>query len=434
MLVQFSVGNFLSFKEIVTLSMVASSIKEHRETNVFKAKNSKIELLKSGVIYGANASGKSNFFKAMNFMANFIKNSSKEGQVGEEIDGVESFRLSTETFEKPSYFEIVFILENIMYRYGFEVDYKEVKSEWLYYAPKKTELELFTREYGEFNIQNSFEEGLDLYKKTRNNALFLSVVANFGGEFSTKILQWFKQFNIISGLDDNYFSYTRKQLKNDNFKKELIDLVHSANLGIDDIESDDDDGISKSVFEDIVKKLSPMTNNTDIGIRINNFSLDTLHKKYDSNNKFVGYEKFQLFHHESEGTKKLFSLFGPIIDTLKVGKIIVIDELDAKLHPLLTRFIIELFHSNNHNSNNAQLIFNSHDTNLLSNHYFRRDQIWFSEKDEYGSTDLYSLVDYKVRNDASYEKNYLLGKYGSIPYIGSFHFYQEEKDGGPDGE
>ncbi|GAX92049.1 AAA family ATPase [Effusibacillus lacus] len=433
MLVQFSVGNFLSFKEVVTLSMVASSIREHRDTNVFEV-HKDLRLLKSCVVYGANASGKSNLFKAMSFMRKFIRNSSKEGQFGEEIEGVESFRLSTETYDKPSHFEIVFFHENVLYRYGFEVDYQEVKNEWLFYMPKSTEIELFTRAGEEFKISKGFKEGHGLEDRTRNNALFLSVVANFKGKISTKILEWFGTFNIISGLEDNYFDYTRRKLKDEDFKKLFINLMHSANLGIDDIETDDEDDVPKFVLEDVLKKFAPIANSPELAVRIRNLTLNTLHKKYDHDKNIVGYEKFQLFEHESEGTKKLFSLFGPIIDSLNNGKILVVDELDAKLHPLLTRFIIQLFHSNDHNPKNAQLIFNSHDTNLLSRLYFRRDQIWFTEKDDYGATDLYSLVDYNVRNDASYEKDYLLGKYGSIPYIGHFHFYDEAKEDVHNGE
>jgi AAA15 family ATPase/GTPase len=129
-------------------------------------------------------------------------------------------------------------------------------------------------------------------------------------------------------------------------------------------------------------------------------------------------EKFNLERHESEGTQKLFVLAGYLVTALKEAKILVIDELESQLHPLITQAIVKLFNSNETNPNNAQLIFMTHDTNLLSNKLFRRDQIWFTEKNRYGATDLYSLAEYNVRNDASFESDYIKGRYGAIPYLG----------------
>jgi AAA15 family ATPase/GTPase len=156
----------------------------------------------------------------------------------------------------------------------------------------------------------------------------------------------------------------------------------------------------------------------------------TLHKKYDSDNKFKSITLLDIDTHESEGTKKLFALAGPILKILKEGKTLIIDELDARLHPLLTEAIIRLFNSNETNPNNAQLVFTTHDTNLLTNKLFRRDQIWFTEKNKVGATDLYSLAEFKgVRSDASYEKDYIAGKYGAIPFIGGLQRLVEGDDG-----
>ncbi len=171
MLIQFRVGNFLSFKDVITFSMVASSIKEYKDTNVFEA-NKKIKLLKSAVIYGANASGKSNLFRAMQFARRFIFISSKETQATEKIR-VTNFKLSTDTESKPSYFEFVFLLEGIKYRYGFEVDQTEVHREWLFYTPKTIEAKLFQRERNNINIGLNYQEGKEFVDKTRKNAVFL---------------------------------------------------------------------------------------------------------------------------------------------------------------------------------------------------------------------------------------------------------------------
>lgn len=424
MLIEFSVGNYLSFKEIVTFSMLSSSIREHRDTHVFQPQK-KLKLLKSAILYGANASGKSNLFKAMSFMSNFVRNSSKDSQVDENINTV-PFKLSTETTDKPSFFEIIFMQDNIRYRYGFEVDVSKVKQEWLFYTPKKQEIKLFERNQNSFEIESDFKEGKGLDEKTRDNALFLSVVAQFNGEKSISILKWFNKLNNISGLNDKYQDFTTSLLEKGSCKETFLELIRIADAGIEDltvnIEEFSFNKYPKEIqqplktFRELLEKSFSMVDDTITNII-------TTHKKYDENNKFVSFEEFNMNDQESHGTKKLFSLLGPIIDTLHTGKILVIDEFDSRLHTLLSSFIVKLFNSNEKNPNNAQLIINTHDTNLLNNKLFRRDQIWFTEKNRYGATNLYSLVEYnRVRNDASFEKDYLLGKFGAIPFISDFKF------------
>jgi uncharacterized protein len=144
-----------------------------------------------------------------------------------------------------------------------------------------------------------------------------------------------------------------------------------------------------------------------------------MHQKFDSDGNYISFERFNLEAQESEGTQKIFALSGTLVDTLNNGKVLIFDELDARLHPLISLAIVQLFNSNKTNPNNAQLIFMTHDTNLLSNKLFRRDQVWFTEKNRYGATDLYSLAEYKVRNDASFESDYIKGRYGAIPYVGN---------------
>jgi AAA15 family ATPase/GTPase len=417
MLIQITIGNFLSFKDPITFSMVASRIKEHENSNVFLL-NEKVRLLKSAVIYGANASGKSNFFKAMAFFRNFILTSSKETPATDEIK-VTNFKLSTETENKPSLFEIVFLHEGIRYRYGFQVDKKEVHKEWFYYAPKRQEAKLFIREGSNIEIGSYYKEGKGLVEKTRNNALFLSVVAQFNGQISLKIIDWFTKFNIISGLDDiNYLPYTVKQAHNDEVKEEILKFLKISDLGIENILIEEEKMNRESLPKDMpdaIKGLFPTGQILGIKIKF-------MHRKFDADKNHFSFENFDFGSEESEGTKKLFALSGPLLDTFKNGKILLIDEFDSRLHPLITDFLVKLFNSAE-NRNNAQFIFASHDTNLFRREFFRRDQIWFIEKDKYGASDLYSLVEYimekgKVRHDASYGKDYILGKYGAIPFLG----------------
>ncbi|MDD5530569.1 MAG: ATP-binding protein [bacterium] len=413
MLLQFKVGNYLSFKDVVTFSMVASSSKTENEDNVFEASDrNKTRLLKSAVIYGANASGKSNLLRAIRFARRFIVISSKDTQSGERID-VMNFRLSTETENKPSFFEFVFLLDGTIYRYGFEADKTEIHREWLFHIPKNREVKFFEREKQKITISSDFQEGKESVDKTRNNALFLSRTAQDNNPISTKILEWFTVFNVISGLNDSfYLGYTVGRSEEESFKNKIMEFLKCADVGIEkfDVERQE-----KTLPEEI-KRLVP------IG------AIKTTHRKFDKEHNFVSPEIFDLDYSESEGTKKLFAMSGPLINALAKGRILFVDEFDSRLHPLLTQFIIKLFNSKIDNPNNAQLIFASHDASYLSKDFFRRDQIWFTEKDPYGATDLYSLVEYKkgevegeekgkVRKDASFSKDYLLGKYGAIPYI-----------------
>jgi hypothetical protein len=401
--------------------MVAANIvakdKDIDKNNVFAVDN-ELQLLKSAAIYGANASGKSNLAMALSFMKWFIINSSKETQSTEKIN-VESFRLSTETESEPSFFEIVFLLEGKQHRYGFEANQNKVVSEWLFYVPKSRETKLFQRNDDKITISKTYKAD-GIQQKTRSNALFLSVSAQFNVQISEKILDWLSnKLNIISGLNDSdFFNYTIQCLRENNNRDEIIQLIKKLDLGISEIEVDKIEVTPGSLPDEIpddIKALIIKNRN------IQTNSINTLHQKFDSDGNRISIEPFDLKRQESEGTQKIFAIAGLIIDTLKNNKVLIVDEFDARLHPLISRAIVELFNFNETNPNNAQLIFMTHDTNMLSNKLFRRDQIWFTEKNKYGATDLYSLAEYKVRNDASFENDYIKGRYGAIPYIGDFN-------------
>ncbi|OHE16787.1 MAG: hypothetical protein A2X96_09515 [Syntrophobacterales bacterium GWC2_56_13] len=424
MLIEFSVANVLSFKDRVTFSMVASRDDALQESNVFTW--GKRQLVKSAVVYGANASGKSNLLSAMHFMRHMVLTSSKDTQANEEID-VEVFRLSTECEGKPSFFEIVFIQNGDTYRYGFEVDRKRVHSEWLFTVPATKEAELFVREDSRIKVNRiRFKEGRDLEKKTRENALFLSVCAQFNGEISKELLRWFKNLRFIHGLSDPYLGVTVEKLKTPEQKRRLIEMTRIADLCIDDIEGREE----KLTIEKLPKDMPEEMKRDIVKQDITEVELKTTHRKYGQDNSEVGTVVFDLEENESGGTQKFLSMAGPLLDTIETGKVLIIDEMDARLHPLLTRFILSLFNSPMNNKN-AQLIFASHDTNLLNDKLFRRDQIWFTEKNPYGVTGLYSLIELRgVRKEASFGKDYILGKYGAIPFIGDPKWlFCEESDG-----
>jgi len=404
MLIEFSVGNYRSFKEVVTFSMVAAPIvvgdSPINVNNLFLA-TKEIELLKSAAIYGANASGKSNLVRAISFMKEFTINSAVGNRITNEIN-TELYRLNIESERESSYFEMVFIIGTTRYRYGFEVDRQSVKSEWLYQTLRTKEAQLFERENSKIKVFSKFYEGKSLDNKTRKNALFLSVVAQFNGDIATDVVDWFNELNIFNNLDDDdYDNVTIDALIEGHRTQDLIGLVTSLDLGIKDIQ------MIKTPMPEFPGVIS--------------YEVKTAHWKYDGEENRVGTEYFELDENESAGTQKLFNISGLLINILQTGEILIVDELDARLHPLISCAIVKLFNSPITNPRNAQLIFTTHDTNLLSANMFRKDQIWFTEKDRYGATDLYSLVEYDIPDDASFEQDYIAGKYGAIPFIGDLN-------------
>lgn len=394
MVIEFTIGNFLSFKEQSTLSLAASALKDIQvsaEDVMFDVGENGLTLMKSAVVYGANASGKSNFIKSFEFFKWYIINSSKDIQVGERVN-IENFRLNAVTANEPSYFEVIFCDEENQYRYGFKADNTLVHAEWLYQKANKKrakEVELFYREKENFEIHSKFAVGKEVAgkKMVRVNALLLSVAAQFNDPIAVSIMGWLNDTTIISGSnDEKIWNMATIQLDNVTMKRRIVEFSRYADLGIDSIE------------------------------KVDNTIIST-HTQYDEEGNEIKSVAFPFMKNESEGTIKYFLLAYPIIDALDNGKRLIIDEFDSKMHPLLTYRIIALFNSKETNPKNAQLIFTTHDTNLLSANTFRRDQIWFTQKDRYGATELYSLAEYKVRNDASFEKDYLLGRYGAIPII-----------------
>lgn len=426
MLIQFSVQNFRTFKEKATLSLIASNYdKETRkEDNIFEDNKFNLNILRSAVVYGANASGKSKFIDALMFMKSFVTKSSKDSQKGEAIR-VEPFRLNIETENSPTEFEVIFIHNNIMYRYGFEVDTKQVISEWLFHKTNAKEVELFYRDYQTFETHpRSFNKSKTIIKEglIRENALLLSVAAQFNEETASLVLSWFQALNIISGLEEsNFKNNTLAKIKDKKEKGKVLELLKAADFGIQDIQYEEFtlDGFNEELKEKM-KKVKESMKDFDSEL----FSdISTIHRKYDSKKKMIGEVKFSVNMDESNGTKKFLYLTGILIDVLEEGGILFADELDSKLHPNLVCKIVSLFNSKELNPKNAQIIFNTHDTNLLSSGLFRRDQIWLIEKDKFGEAHLYSLSEFKsdkVRKTEAFEDNYINGKYGAVPFLGFF--------------
>ncbi|MGD1845649.1 MAG: ATP/GTP-binding protein [Salibacteraceae bacterium] len=419
MLVEFSVGNYLSFKEVETLDFTATRITEYNK-NVWQNFNGQ-KLLKSVVVYGANASGKSNLVKALTTVRDLILYSS-DGNSSTYLPII-PFLLSTNSSKQTSVFEVIIIANERCYRYGFEADKERIHGEWLFERKGSREKTLFTRDQNQFDIGAGLKERSNLEQLTRPNALFLSVLDKFNEPIAGSIIHWFTQFVPLSGLGHESHKLTTLDLLDQKgIGKAILDFYKNLDLGFHGIITQTIDSQGSREFQSFdleVHEPQPEIRNPKRDVKV-----FTLHDLYNEDQDRIGEVEFSLGKQESQGTNKIFNIAGLIFKVLSQGGVLAIDELDTSLHPLLTLEIIKLFRSPEANPRSAQLIFTTHDTNLLTYGRFRRDQIYFTEKDQYGATHLYSLIEYReqgqgtIRKDRSFEKDYLEGRYGAVPFPG----------------
>ncbi len=421
MLVEFSVANYRSFRNRVTLSLVASSEKDH-PGNAFPAGSpSRLRLLRAVGIYGANASGKSNLIKALNFVRSFVLQSARKSGYRGDITVV-PFRLDAVSAAQPSEFEVVFIHRGERYHYGFSTSAEAVHAEWLTAARRKPRL-LFRRDpSGSFEFGPSWRgDGRRIAAVTPPSALFLSVAAQFANPTVQPVFEWFE--SVFRGISDNpeiggEAQFTIESIrKDDDFARRVTQFLSVADLAIDGIsvravplrESQRWERLPEEVRQHVLSRI-PEDKRGEAEI----VNVETLHRTGEDTGV-----TFDLAEDESGGTNRLFALAGPWLHTLDKGLVLFLDELDTKLHPLLTRSLVNLVHRS---AADAQVIFTTHDSSLMDSSLFRRDQIWFAEKDQEGSTDLFSLWDYKARKDENYRGGYLRGRYGAVPFIGEFPY------------
>ena len=426
MLIKFSVKNYRSFKEKQTFSMKASPYDKDTidRDNPRPRQIDKLNLLPVAAIYGANSSGKSNMLSAMGIMRDIIMSSVKINAT--DPLPTDTFALDEAFIEEPTEFEVIFLMNKKTYRYGFVYTRKEIVKEWLYERTRIKEQELFSREGSSFSIQKKFEEGEGKKDLTTANRLFLSLVAQLNGDISKQVINWFQHFNNISGtFNNNFRDYSIKVLLNNDEKTNASKrFLKQMDLGFSELKPEEqpiDDnffppGLPQKFKEEFIKR------HPNEMMRSLKSAHTFQHKDGNTSLKLFDTEDM-----ESEGTLKILDLSGPIISTLINGYTLIVDELDAKLHPFLTKKIINIFNSRKGNPNNAQLIFATHDTNLLNNEILRRDQIWFAEKERtHESTILKRLSEIemsdegefrKVRRDRIFEKDYFEKKYGALPEV-----------------
>ena len=415
MLIRFSFKNFKSFKNENVLDMEATSLKEH-EYNVVKT--DQVNLLKVAAIYGANASGKTNVLQAFDYMKKriLVSDDSKKNSPIDE-DNVYSFMINNE----PISLEVEILAKNNkIYKYGFEVLKDSIASEWLYEKRINKFYSVFEREKNNVTMKsnNKISGLVNIDERT----LFLNIYSKIDkdNEDFNNVYDWFVNANYLDLGNPRFedFINTRISLKilsDEKYKKELLRFIKTFDSGIEGIKTTPD-------------SIEEVQNNNRV------VKVELIHRGENNKLKALPLEL------ESNGTRKMFHLFDFFMDALRNGMVLFIDELDAKLHPLLTRYIINLFHNSETNIGNGQLIYSTHDTVNLNKETFRRDEIWFTEKNRDGVSEMYALSDYilddedgnnksgkKVRNDATYNKDYLTGRYGAIPVLEEFEISHEKQ-------
>jgi len=428
MIIEFAVENFRSIKTKQTFSLTQSNPKSKDIELVENTFNPNVlsasPLLRSAVIYGANAAGKSNFIKAVKVMKDIVANSAKNNQRGDKLP-MTHFKLCESTIDKPTEFEIVFIAEGVKYQYGFSANSERVMEEWLYAFPKSRPQRWFIRAFDEtineyaWDFSSFFAGKKQTWKdSTRDNSLFLSTAVMLNSEQLKPVYDWFTKTLKVAGVNGWNAAYTVDFCTKDDGKKEVLKFLNSADLDINDLKlelkkfdiSILPDDMASEVKERILKDLE----GEDI------VEIKTVHKT--AQGKKVLFE----LDDESDGTRKIFSFAGPWIDTLRNGKVLFIDELHDSLHPHIVKFLVDLFHSKKTNPNNAQLIFTTHETSILDQDIFRRDQIWFCKKETDQSTEIYPLSDFSPRKGAeNLEKAYLSGRYSALPVVSTLELLGE---------
>lgn len=423
MLLEFTVKNFRSIQEPQTFSLVANKDQSLQETNCFDSGLSSIpKLVRSAVVYGANASGKSNLILAMVMMKDVVINSAVRIREGDKFVNVTPFLFDRESREEPTEFEISYLDDGVRYQYGFALNSTRIVKEWLLVYKARKSQRWFERNYNNETEAYEWYFGSHLLENqkhnlweesTRNNALFLSTAVNLNSEQLRPIYNWFyHKLVIILGGIPNPSGFNLEYLKKSENKANVIKFLQAADLGITDIEVEYQKVKSIEFNYDFSGPSTTIGTPRDEEIPIVNFR----HKGANDENIKLPFE------HESHGTKKLSLYAESILNVLKSGCVFVVDELEAGLHPKMVQFIINLFHDNELNTNNAQLIFSTHQTSLLDTDFLRRDQIWFIEKNDKDASVLYPLTDFSPRVSENIEKGYLQGKFGAIPFLGDLKF------------
>ncbi len=421
MLLEFKVKNFRSVKDWQGFSMLAENkVKELSETVIDKSGYS---FLSSAIVYGRNASGKSNLLEAFRALQILVFESA-EFKDKQRIPPYDPYRLCSKSTKEAVEFSVDFLAkDNIRYVYSIGFTEFEIEYENLVFYPKSQPATLFNREKNKKTVYGEYLTGRkkDIEDLLYPNQLFLSKVGTEKNEQLRIPYSFFSQHMFASTIHDTDYDdlliqiFTRKMGKNDipYFKANIDKLMRVADTGIERIiikeEEIDESSLPEDMSSDKKREL----------LEKYKYKVRTVHKIFESN-KVSGEVEFRL-QDESTGTMKLLAVGGLILEALADGQVLIIDELDKSLHPKLTKALINLFHNKKTNPNNAQLIFATHDVSLLDNELFRRDQVWFAEKEYEGCSHYYAISDIQgIRSNVPYEKWYMSGRFGAMPVINEY--------------
>ncbi len=416
MLIQFAVDNYRSIKDEATLSLVAGPGEEHRERNVhmpvMQGNVRAMLLLRSAAIYGANAAGKTNLIRALQAMRDVVVDSSRT----DTALPVTPFLLDAEYGNQPTRLEVACIVDGVRYQYGFSATQDAVVGEWLYAWPHGRPQLWFKRRRAEseaptFEFGGKLQGDKEVWRRaTRNNALFLSTAATLNSTQLRPLYDWFNTRLHVIGIGSWGPAYTARRAQGDR-KTAVLTFLQAADLGVSNLRV-----VEREFTEDMISDaLSSEMRETIKSIMLGTQVRDVHVVHEDPTGRPVELELDQ----ESDGTQKMFALAGRWVDVLERGHVIVVDELHDNLHPRLVRHLVERFHDSALDSD-AQLVFSTHDTSILSQDVFRRDQIWFCERNGRNETELVPLSDFHPRKGIeNLERGYLAGRYGAVPYIRS---------------
>ena len=413
MLVQFRFNNYKCFKDETVFNVVASNYYREKMENLIQVPQ--YALLRTAAVYGANASGKTKLFQAFNFMREVVLTSA-DTQSNNWQKSYAPFLLDTYSADQPSVFEVVFLMDDIQYRYGFELNGERIIAEWLFRKRSK-EIKVLEFDggpsvyYNEKYINRKIINNLEDAKMFRANSLIISSLSLWNDALSLNILNWFRRNNIISASLNTMAPRILTALELPKMKAKMIEFLRSADLGIFDVTPNE---ISIEDLPDEIKRMLP--EDAINGPIVSGISIS--HKRYDMQHLPAGYVKLSLEKDESYGTYRFLSLAGPIINALETGSVLWIDEIDNGLHYDLVRALVSLFQDEKINVHNAQLIINTHNISLIDDaDLFRRDQIFIVKKNRYGEANLIPVSDFSLRESAKVGKLYREGRFGGVPYL-----------------
>ncbi len=413
MLLEFRVRNFRSIRDEQALSLVASTDTELAETHLAPTGLKTLpSVVRSAVVYGPNASGKSTLLLALNYMRAVVAESATVIKPGQTFN-VQTFRLDESFVKEPTSFELTFLVNGVRHQYAFAMTPQRIVSESLLVFRSAKPTQWFSRRLTADGETYAYEFSAYLtgsrklwQDSTRSNALFLSTAAQLNSTLLSPVFQSIVTSIVFlpAGTAVNH-DFTTAMLSSEEGRTAVRDFMSAADISIADVQA-----VSRKGFrEQLVFHAGGLTHG---GREESEFLVPIFQHTAPK-----GTAKFEL-QEESDGTQRLYGLVAPVLDVLKGGRTLVVDELDGSLHTLLVRRLVSMFHDPKLNQNGAQLIFSTHDTSLLDHTLFRRDQIWFTEKDSDQATRVYPLTDFSPRKLEAWERGYLSGRYGAVPFFG----------------